>query len=64
MRFPFSISDVQVECAHCGHQLGEKGPAEASFGLDIVRCGFCAKFTQLRSSVETVKVRTPVKAEG
>jgi hypothetical protein len=60
--FPFTIQNVQVECAHCSHQLGEKKPVEASFGLDVIRCDNCRKFTQVTSRVETARVQTPVRA--
>lgn len=56
--FPFTLESVQVEYAHCQHQLVGSG----DFGLEIVRCQNCRKFTQLTSKVETTRVKTPLTA--
>lgn len=57
--FNFQLYEVQIECAHCQHQL----EGRAKFGLDIIRCANCLKFTQVSSSVTIVRVKTPIKAD-
>jgi Zn finger protein HypA/HybF involved in hydrogenase expression len=57
--FNFQLIEVQIECAHCQHQLEGVG----KFGLEIVRCGNCSKFSQITSRASSARVKTPVKDE-
>ena len=57
--FKFQLFNVQIECAHCSHQL----EGVAKFGLAIVECANCGKYSQITSSAEATRVRTPIAIE-
>jgi len=57
--FKFVIHNVQVECSHCNHEL----EGSAKFGLAIVECQNCGKYSQVTSQVQATRVKTPVRGE-
>jgi len=55
--FNFKLRNVQIECANCKSQL----EGETKFGLGIVECGRCGKYSQVTSQAQTTLVKTPIR---
>lgn len=52
---PCSLLLVQVECAHCQHQL----TGGIRFLLDVVRCSNCGKYNKVESRAIATKLTLP-----